>query len=154
VTAGAPRSDLELVQWALGNVELGVPVDLSRMFEQEGIIERLGTTLAPDASIEFATPYGGFMGEMAGPFQGLDGLQRAWREWTAPWEAWTFKGSEWIDVGEGRVLLLGHSTGRFRGSGAEMDAPVAALYTVEGGMIVRIQHFLDQDQARRAAGLA
>jgi hypothetical protein len=116
-------------------------------------VERLEGAIASDASIEFASPYGGFVGDMAGPFQGLEGLRLGWQEWTAPWESWTFTGTEWIDPGDGRVLLLGDSTGRFRDSGTEMEAPAAAVYTIERGKIVRIQHFLDQDQARRAAGL-
>jgi hypothetical protein len=153
VTRPAGLSDVEFVRWALGGVELGSDTDMTRMFQQETVIARLEEALASDAVIEFATPYGGFMGEMAGPFRGLEGLQRAWTEWTAPWAAWSFRGTEWIDVGAGRVLLMGDSTGRLAGSGVEMETHAAALYTIEDDEIVRIEHFLDQDQARRAAGL-
>jgi ketosteroid isomerase-like protein len=123
------------------------------LFQRETVVARLEDALAPDALVEFATPYGGFMGEMAGPFRGVEGLQRAWAEWTAPWEKWSFRGTEWLDAGDGRVLLLGDSLGRLAGSGVEVETHAAALYTVEGDRIVRIEHFLDQEQARRAAGL-
>jgi ketosteroid isomerase-like protein len=149
----AGQSDAEFIRWALGSIELGVEADMTALFQNETVISRLRDALAPDAVIEFATPYGGFMGEMAGPFRGLEGLQRAWAEWTDPWEAWSFRGTEWIDAGGGRVLLLGDSIGRLAGSGVEMETHAAALYTVENDRIVRIEHFLDQDQARRAAGL-
>ena len=147
------QSDVEFVQWALGGIDLGVDADMSALFQHETVIARLREALAPDALVEFATPDGGFMGEMAGPFHGVEGLQRAWAEWTEPWASWTFTGTDWIDAGDGHVLLLGDSSGRLAGSGVEMETHVAALYTIEGDRIVRIQHFLDQGQARRAAGL-
>jgi ketosteroid isomerase-like protein len=135
------------VRWALGDIEMG------KFFQRPEVIERLADALAPDAPIEFQTPDGGFMGGMAGPFAGLEGLQAAWTEWTEAWESWGFRPTELIDAGAGRVLLLGDSVGRLSAAGTEVETHAGALYTVEGGRIVRIQHFLDQDQARRAAGL-
>jgi ketosteroid isomerase-like protein len=147
-------SDVEFVRWAFGDVELGTATDMKALFQRETVIARLQEALAEEAPVEFATPDGGFMGEMAGPFRGVEGLQRAWLEWTDVWEQWSFRGTEWIDVGEGRVLLLGDSIGRLAGSGLEVETHAAALYTVEDDEIVRVEHFLDQNQARRAAGLA
>ena len=72
------KSDVEFVQWALGGIDLGVDADMSALFQNETVIARLREALAPDALVEFATPDGGFMGEMAGPFHGVEGLQRAW----------------------------------------------------------------------------
>ena len=146
-------SDPEFVRWAFGDIELGKATDMKALFQRETVAARLEEALAEDAPVEFATPYGGFMGEMAGPFRGLEGLQRSWSEWTDAWEEWSFRGTEWIDAGDGRVLLLGDSMGRLSGSGLEVETHAGALYTVEGDEIVRIEHFLDQDQARRAAGL-
>ena len=149
-----PESGSELVRWALGDAEVGSPIDMQTLFTEPLLVERLGAVLAPDASIEFVTPDGGFMGGMAGPFQGLEGLQNAWAEWTAAWESWIFRANEWIDTDSGQALLLGDSYGRLAGSGVELETHAAGLYDVRAGMITRIQHFLDQDQARRAAGLA
>jgi ketosteroid isomerase-like protein len=154
VSGDRPESDIELVRWALGDIDDGATIDMQARFREPFLVERLGRVLAPDASIEFQTPDGGFMGGMAGPFRGLEGLQTAWAEWTEAWESWTFQPTEWIDVGDGRVLLLGDSLGRLSAAGAEVETHAAAMYEVRDGMIVRIQHFLDQDQARRAAGLA
>jgi len=154
VSGRADMSDLELCRWAVGDVPLGTATDMIGLFEQPAVIERLEQVLEPDAPIEFETPDGGFMGAMGGPFRGLGGLQAAWAEWTDPWEAWSFRGTDWIDAGPGQVLFLGDSLGRLAGSGLEVEVHAGALYTVESGRIVRIQHFLDQDQARRAAGLA
>ena len=62
--------------------------------------------------------------------------------------------TDFIDVGDGRVLLLADSAGRMAGSGLKVDTHVAALYTIRDGTITEIRHYLDQDQAMREAGLA
>jgi ketosteroid isomerase-like protein len=146
------EADIRLVTEAFA-VEIGIEIEMLESFEQEDAIERLSTVVASDAPIVFATPDGGMVGDMAGPFHGVEGLRSGWTEWTAPWESFVFRPTEIIDAPEGRVLLLGDSMGRLAGSGLEVETPVAALYTVRDGLIVRIEHFLDQDQARSAAGL-
>jgi len=148
-----PESGIALVRWALVDVHLGTPTDMEALFKQPALIERLGEVLAADAPIEFITPDGGFMGGMAGPFRGLEGLQAGWAEWTQAWESWTFEPTEWVEAAAGQVLLLGESHGRLSAGGTELETHAAGLYTIREGMIVRIQHFLDQDQARRAAGV-
>ena len=147
------QADLELVASAFGGVRAGVEIDMAAFFAEESVVADLAAAMTDDADVEFVTPDGGFVGEMAGPFRGPDGLRTGWLEWTAAWESWTFRATELIDAGDGNVLLLGDSVGRFAGSGLELETQAAALYTVRDGKIVRIQHFLDQDQARRAAGL-
>lgn len=147
-------ADVELVRRALGpNFEAGQPADLVGSFGDPVVRERLEALLAPDASIEFATPDGGFVGEMAGPFAGLEGFLAGWAEWLEPWDSFVVTPLEWIDAGDGRVLLLSNCHGRLAGSGVELDTAAAGLYEVRDGRIARIQHFLDQAQGRRAAGL-
>ena len=89
---------------------------------------------------------------MGGPFRGLQGLREGWAEWLAPWESFVFRADEIHDAGDGRVLLLGDTFARLA-SGVEVQAHVGAVHTVRDGAIVAIQHFLDQEQARRAVGL-
>jgi ketosteroid isomerase-like protein len=148
------RTPVELVRWAFGDVEIGTETDMRALFEDPGATARLERAVAPDAPVEFTTPEGGLMGDMAGPWLGFEGLRDAWTEWTAPWESWIFRTTDVLDVGGGVVLLLGDSLGRPRGSGVELETHAAALFDVSGDRIVRIRHFLDQDQARRAAGLS
>lgn len=109
--------------------------------------------LTPDAEIVFATPDGGLVGPMAGPWFGAAGFVAGWREWLGPWEAFTVRITDWVEVGPDRVLLFADATGVMSGSGVEIDTPVGAVYEVANGKITRIEHFLDQDQAKRAAGL-
>jgi ketosteroid isomerase-like protein len=148
--------EIELIADTLGDREIvsGAPVDMVELFGRPDIAERLDRTVDPEAVIEFPTPDGSFMGGMAGPFRGPDGLRTAWAEWLEPWDSFVFRATEWIEPGGGRVLMLGDSTSRAKDSTVELDAHVAALWTIRSGRVVKIEHFLDQDQARRAAGVA
>ena len=146
--------DVERVRQAFGApFEIGGEAQLSSLFTDPAFEERLATLITPETPIEFATPDGGFVGDMAGPFFGVEGFRAGWAEWLEPWDSFVFAPSEWIDAGDGRVLLLGDRHGRLAGSGVELDTAAAALYELRDGRIVRIRHFLDQTQARRAAGL-
>ena len=132
-------------------MELGADHDMRSLLADPEAIARLEAAIAPDAVVEFATPDGGFVGDMGGPFRGVDGLREGWAEWLAPWESFTFRADEIRDAGNGKVLLLGDTLARLS-SGIEVQAHVGAVYTLRDGRIVAIQHFLDQEQARRAAG--
>ena len=147
------REDVDIVREAFPVVTGGGTVDMGTFFEDDDTRLRVERGVAPDAEIEFETPDGGFVGDMAGPWRGAAGLRAGWEEWVAPWASFTFQGTEVIDAGGGRVLLLGDAVGRMD-SGVELETHGAALYTVRNGRIVKISHYLDQEQARRAAGLA
>jgi ketosteroid isomerase-like protein len=129
------------------------PVDLASEFTDDEVVERLEALIAPDAPVTFETPDGGLMGDMAGPFRGAAGFRAGWREWTRAWDSFLWATSDLIDAGDGRVLVLGDSTARMSGTGLEIATKAGAVHEVRDGTIVRIDHFLDQDQARRAAGL-
>jgi ketosteroid isomerase-like protein len=56
-----------------------------------------------------------------------------------------------------RVLVLCHTTGRFKASGIELDAAqrqVAALYKVREGKVIRHVVYMDRDRALADLGLA
>jgi hypothetical protein len=128
--------------------------DMANVISAEGYEEHVRRLVAPDATIGFPTPDGGFVGEMAGPFRGPGGYLEGWREWLSSWESFRVTGGELIDVGDGRFLFLADAHGRMRGMSVEVEQKVAALYTIQAGAVVRIDHFLDQNQARAAAGIA
>ncbi len=86
-------------------------------------------------------------------FEGFDGLVTGWQEWMKPWEEFRVEVVETIDAGPGQVLLLGNATARVRATGAEIPQETAALWDIENSKLVAITFYLDQDQARRDAGL-
>jgi ketosteroid isomerase-like protein len=147
------QQDVQLVVGALaeaisedGSVDMiaitgdGAPAQFERVIE-------------PSAEIRFFTAGGGLLGDMTGPFFGLDGFREGWREWAKPFETFTATIESIEDGGEGRVLILVKTRARLRGGGPEVTDRTAAVYVVRDGRIVAIDHYLDQDDARRAAGV-
>lgn len=151
-----PQGAVDVVGRLFGVVGLkaGDEIDLAALFSDPDAMRQAAPLVSDDAAIEFATPDGGDgFGPMGGPFVGITGLRAGWAEWLGAWESFRGRIGDVIEVGPERVLVLAHALGRMRGSGFELDAPSAMLFTVRDGVIVRIEHFLDQEQARRAAGL-
>lgn len=144
--------DVETVMRLLGLDRREADLDVVELFRDPETEARLDELIAPDGVIEFAAPDGGFVGAMGVPFRGPQGLRTGWLEWLVPWEPFVVRRLEWVDIGDGRVLTLGHSVARMA-SGVEVETPAGALYTLRDGRVTRIQHFLDQVQARRAAGI-
>ena len=84
--------------------------------------------------------------------RGADAVSAAMREDAEAWEDRRLEARELVDVGD-RVLVLQHEYRRGRGSGVEVEADTAAIYTFEGARIVRIEPFMDQAEALAAVGL-
>lgn len=149
------QRDVEVVNRLFGVVGLkaGDEIDLAGLFTDQEAMRRAAPLVSDDAAIEFITPDGADgLGPLGGPFVGLEGFRAGWAEWLEAWDTFTGRIEEVVDIGDGRVLVLAHALGRMPGSGFELDAPSAMLLTVHDRLIIRIEHFLDQDQARRAAG--
>jgi ketosteroid isomerase-like protein len=87
-----------------------------------------------------------------GGIGGRESVQRYFEMLDETWEEFLLVPEEFRDLG-GRVLVLGRTEGRGRGSGVPVDAPYAAIYDFRDGKISRARGFLDHDEALRAAGL-
>ena len=62
-------------------------------------------------------------------------------------------GDEFRDLGD-RVLLLGRTEGRGRGSGVQVDSPIGVVFDFRDGKMSRVRAYLDHGEALRAAGLS
>jgi ketosteroid isomerase-like protein len=62
--------------------------------------------------------------------------------------------SEFRDLGDQRIVILGHVRGRGRESGAEFDSPYAGLAEFKNGKCIRYRDFFDHSEALVAAGLS
>jgi ketosteroid isomerase-like protein len=71
-----------------------------------------------------------------------------------PWESFEIEIEDLVDGGDGQVLFLARATARIRDSGTEITQETGALHRVEAGKIASIHYYLDQAQARQAAGLS
>ena len=88
-----------------------------------------------------------------GVYHGHAGVIEAMRVWIGAWEDWHLEVSEYIDAGDGKVLSIGRESGTGKGSGVTIDQTIYVVFTVRDGQIARWQGFLDEAEARQAAGL-
>lgn len=84
--------------------------------------------------------------------RGLDGLRQIWLDWVEPWTSYRASEDEVIDVGDGRVLWLGHDFGG-RPDGREVELHSSAIWTVSDGRVVEAVFYASRNEAFAAAGL-
>jgi ketosteroid isomerase-like protein len=70
------------------------------------------------------------------------------------WRELRYEHEEYIDIGDGRLLMAGRMMGIGPSSGAEVDIGWVALVTTVDGEVVREEIFVDRREALKAAGLA
>jgi ketosteroid isomerase-like protein len=85
---------------------------------------------------------------------GWEGLRERERIFFDAWVDLALEPVEFIDAGGNAVVVVSAISGRGRGSGTPLDAPVFFVYEIRDGRIVRDQTFTSRSQAFEAAGLA
>ena len=112
----------------------------------------LDTMLAlADPELEWRPAFGGAtLG--ATEYRGHEGFREYWAAAEEIWEAFRFEPEEFIEAGD-EVVVIGHGSGRARGSGIAIDQPLAMLWRVRAGKTLSGQTFADPELAKRAAGL-
>jgi SnoaL-like protein len=143
------RTDVELVSRVQGLFT----DDLKPALDDDALVRSLQEFVDPEAEVCFIDPEGGALGNRHVPERGVEGLREGWRDFLEPWEKFWIRFGEVLDAGEGRVLSLGELCGRLEG-GAEITQLGAAFIRIRDGLIVGVHFYVDQDQARRDAGLA
>jgi ketosteroid isomerase-like protein len=74
----------------------------------------------------------------------------AMREWLSAWERpLTITAEEFLQSGD-RILVLVRWSGRGKGSGAQIEAGGAHLWTFRDGLAVRFDTYRDREEARAA----
>jgi uncharacterized protein len=88
-----------------------------------------------------------------GVYRGHEGL----REWLAhfgeAFESWAFEPREYIDAGDGRVVVVGRLSAQGKGSGVSVDRLDAMAWTVRDGKALRLDYYNSRAEALDAAGL-
>jgi ketosteroid isomerase-like protein len=102
-----------------------------------------------DADVEFEMPD---WPHSAGS-RGVEGMRDVWLGALRAWDDFRAEPLEFIDA-EPHVVVLNHIHARGRGSGAEVSADTATVWTVEDGRVVRLALYWNTDLALEAAGLA
>ena len=112
-----------------------------------GDVERSLQLYDPDVVLEVR------QAELEGEYSGHDGLRRFFAEFAEPLETFEVQYSDVRDLGD-RVLALGtlHTIGR--GSGIELEGPVAIVASYRDGLCTHLKDYGEWGQALEAAGLS
>jgi uncharacterized protein len=86
-------------------------------------------------------------------YRGHDGIREIASEWTENFEGYRLDAERAIDVG-GPVLVLAYQRGRIKGSGDEIESPIAYVWELRDGKGIRVQVYFSWEQALEAVGLA
>jgi ketosteroid isomerase-like protein len=87
-------------------------------------------------------------------YRGIGEFAQYRRDVDEAWEEWRSEDDRFLPVDKARVLHLYRIVGRGRGSGVPVAQDIAILWTLRGGRVVHGKAYLNQAEARRAAGLA
>ena len=94
---------------------------------------------------------GSVEGEERRRLRGADGFRRFFADLDETWERFEVEAQEFREVGDVIVCVCRvHAKGR--GSGLELDQPMAMVSWFRGDKFARAQSFLDLDEALEAAG--
>jgi ketosteroid isomerase-like protein len=87
-----------------------------------------------------------------GTWRGVAAMQEALVEWLQAWEEVRYGAQEFIPVGE-RVLVLSRQRARGKASGLALDQPMADVFVLREGRIVRWEMYWNRSDALKAVGL-
>jgi ketosteroid isomerase-like protein len=83
---------------------------------------------------------------------GLEGMRNVWAQTLGAWDDFRAEGVEYLESGP-HVVVLNHIHARGKGSGADVSADTATVWTFERGKVVRLALYWDSEKALEAAGL-
>jgi ketosteroid isomerase-like protein len=86
----------------------------------------------------------------AGSSRGLEAMRDTWRAALGAWDEFRAEPRGVIEIGE-QVVVHTHVTGRGKGSGVEVSADTATVWTVKSGRVVRLALYWDSARALEAA---
>ena len=89
----------------------------------------------------------------AGVWRGPDGVRRAIAEWIGTWDDYSLEIRDYVEIPDGRVLVLWTERGRGKGSGIPIEHDGGYVVTLREGEIARIHMYNDAGEALAAVGL-
>jgi ketosteroid isomerase-like protein len=87
-------------------------------------------------------------------YRGLEAVVEFVQRWTEDFERFSFHRQELIDARNGRVFTRHKQSAIGKGSGVPIEVEYFSVWELEAGLVVRIRHYLDRDEALEAAGLS
>lgn len=84
--------------------------------------------------------------------RGVEGMRDVWLGALGSWEDFRAEPDRFIET-DCHVVVLNHVHAWGKGSGAEVEADTATVWTIEAGKVVRLALYWDTDRALEVAGL-
>ena len=106
------------------------------------------------ASDDIAMDWSNSIGPAKGVHRGKEGVRKFWMSFLDAFEVMHWDPKEVIELDASRVLVVTHFQARGRGSGIEVDASGAQLWTVRDEKVKSVKLFQSKAEALEAAGLS
>jgi ketosteroid isomerase-like protein len=103
---------------------------------------------------DFEADWSNSIAPHGGVYRGRERVRELFEAFLEAWEEFRWDLQEVIEVDEARVVVVNRVRGRGRGSGVEVDATGAQLWTVTGGEVRSVKLYQSKADALEAIGLA
>jgi ketosteroid isomerase-like protein len=103
---------------------------------------------------DVVTDWSNSRGLLSGVHRGRGQAQEAFESFLEPWESLRWELEEVVELGDDRVLSVSRLQMRGRGSGVEVNASGASIWTIRGGKAAAVTLYQSKAQALEAAGLS
>ena len=107
-----------------------------------------------DPAMEWHAAFERLVGGTGSIYRGIEGMREFWTAYRTELEDFQVEAQEARDLGDDRVLLLGHIRWRGPASRIELESEVGLVYTLRNGKLVRSMDYLSHDEALEAVGLS
>jgi ketosteroid isomerase-like protein len=121
-----------------------------RVYEAAATRDTAAVLALYDPDVELDNTPLGVVGWGSGVHRGHDGLRSFFRDWHEAWEIIEYDYDELIDVSDDEVISLVTRQGRGRASGADVELPLALVWTVRGDKVVRVVWYPSREDAMAA----
>jgi ketosteroid isomerase-like protein len=120
-------------------------IDAWNRDQPEGVIRFLDPDVVFDATQRRINPK---------TYTGMEGMRVMLADRDEVWEEFRLEPDEFVDAAD-RVVVIGRWVGKGRGSGIEVQRPVAHVFTLHDGRVVRVElGYTGRGDALEATGLS
>lgn len=88
----------------------------------------------------------------AGVYRGHSGVENFFRDWLGVWTDYEVVTREYLDAGDGMVVVVFRQSGTGRGSGVRTERDFFGLYELTESKVVRFRLYESRKEALAAAG--
>lgn len=103
---------------------------------------------------DFELDWSNSIGPLKGVYKGREGALELWESFLDAWDEIRWDPQEIIEVDEARVILVNHVRMRGGGSGVDVEATAAQLWTITDGKWRSVKLYQSKAEALAAAQLA